>query len=79
MEVSSQLQSPAALHPRKEPPLPMGQECLEPVWTLWRREKSVASARNGTSALQPIAIRTKLIVTMILCFFGSYLASLSLS
>jgi hypothetical protein len=26
MEVSSQLHAPAALHPRKKPPVPIGQE-----------------------------------------------------
>jgi hypothetical protein len=38
LEVSSQLQGPAALPPRKEPPVPTGYEVgwtPEPVWTTW--------------------------------------------
>jgi hypothetical protein len=43
MEVSGQLHVPAALPLGKEPTVPTGQEAgwaPEPVWTLWRREKS---------------------------------------
>jgi hypothetical protein len=46
MDVSGQLHVPAALPPRKEPPVIMGWEtgwALKPVWTLWRR-KNLASA-----------------------------------
>jgi hypothetical protein len=35
--------------PGKEPPVPIGQEVgwvPKPIWTLWTREKSLASAGN---------------------------------
>jgi hypothetical protein len=38
MEVSGQLQAPAALPPGKELPIPTGQEAglaAEPLWTRW--------------------------------------------
>jgi hypothetical protein len=44
----------------KEPPVPVGYEAVwasEPVWTLSRTEKSFASDRNGTPAVQPVARR----------------------
>jgi hypothetical protein len=44
----------------KEPPVRTGQEARwtsEPVWTLLRREKSFALARNQTSAVRPVAHR----------------------
>jgi hypothetical protein len=62
LEVCGQLHAPAALPPGKEPPVPIGQEagCApEPVWTLWRREKS-CTAGNRTRAVQPVAIPTEL-------------------
>jgi hypothetical protein len=55
MKVSGQPQASAILPPRKEPPVPTGQEAVwapEPVWTLWREEKSLA-----LSGIEP-------------CFFG---------
>jgi hypothetical protein len=30
----------------------------EPFWTLWKREKSLASAGNQTAAVQPVARRS---------------------
>jgi hypothetical protein len=42
--MSVELHDPAALPPRKELPVPIGQESRwapEPVWTLWGREKAV--------------------------------------
>jgi hypothetical protein len=44
MEVSGQIHDPAALTPRKAPPVPVRQEAgrvPEAVWTLRRREKSL--------------------------------------
>jgi hypothetical protein len=49
--MSGQLRDLAALYPRRKPRL-VGQApgwAPEAVWTLWRREKSVARARNGTA------------------------------
>jgi hypothetical protein len=46
MEDSSQFHAPVILLPEKGPPKPIGQEgrwALEPVWTLWRREKKTLS------------------------------------
>jgi hypothetical protein len=43
VKVSGQLHAPAALPPRKEPPVPIGEEVgwtSEPVWMIWRRENS---------------------------------------
>jgi len=45
LDVSSQLQAPAALLPEKAPPEPNAQECdciSVTVWTSWRKEKSHA-------------------------------------
>jgi hypothetical protein len=49
MEVNGQLYTPASLSPRKESLVPIGYEAEwapEPVWTLWSREKSLASLVN---------------------------------
>jgi hypothetical protein len=49
MEVSGRYHSPAALHTGKESPVPVGKEtewAPEPVWTLWKREKSLDLAGN---------------------------------
>jgi len=52
MEVSGQLHAPAALPPRKEPPVSTGQEAVgwvaEPVWAWCQREKFPAPTRNQT-------------------------------
>jgi hypothetical protein len=48
--------------PGKEPPAPIGQGsglAPEPVWMLWKREKSL-SCREPNPALQPIAIPSEL-------------------
>jgi hypothetical protein len=49
VELSGQLHFPAACNQEKELPVPFEQEVRlapEPVWTLWSREKSLASAGN---------------------------------
>jgi hypothetical protein len=51
MEVSGHLHAPAAVLRRKSPLVPIGQEAVwasEPVWALWKREKSL------TPAVQPL-------------------------
>jgi hypothetical protein len=56
MEVSGQLHVFATLVPEKEPPISIkwGAEwTLEPVLTLWSKEKSLASDGNQTSIFQP--------------------------
>jgi hypothetical protein len=60
--VSVQLHAPAALPPRKEPLVPIGQEVgwtPEPVWTTWRRENSwpYQNSNSDPSADQPVASR----------------------
>jgi hypothetical protein len=60
--MSGQLHAPAALPLGKELSATIGQEAAwapEPVWTLWRGEKS-CTARNRTRAFQPVAIPSKL-------------------
>lgn len=45
MQLSGQLYTPASLSPGKIPPVPTEQEAMcapDPVWTLWRGDKSVA-------------------------------------
>jgi hypothetical protein len=59
MDVSGQLHAPAALPPGKVHPPPIGQEAgwaPEPVWTLWRREKSY-TCQEWNPAFQPVAHR----------------------
>jgi hypothetical protein len=60
MEVGCQLHAPAALVLGKEPLVPTGYEtglAVEPVKTLWIREKSVSFAGVRTPAVQPAAHR----------------------
>jgi hypothetical protein len=60
MEVSAQLYAPADLTPGKEPTVPIEYEAgwaPEPLWTLWSREKSLATAENRTQSVQPVARR----------------------
>jgi hypothetical protein len=61
-EVSGQLHAPAALHPGKEPPVPIGQEAgwvPEPVWTTWTRENSrtYRDSNSDPSVVLPVASR----------------------
>jgi hypothetical protein len=56
MEVSGQLDTPAALPLGKQIPVPTGHEDVwapELHWILWRREKSLYPAGNRTSDVQP--------------------------
>jgi hypothetical protein len=49
MEASGQFHMPTALSSVKEPSVPTGQEAAwapEPVWMLWRREKSLVPVGN---------------------------------
>jgi hypothetical protein len=62
LEVSGQLHAPAALPPRKEPPVPIGEEVgwtSEPVWKSWRRENSWPhrDSNSDFSVVQPVASR----------------------
>jgi hypothetical protein len=62
MEVSGQLHAPAALSL-----VPIGYEAgwaPEPIWTLWRGEKSY-TARNQTQAVQPVAMPTDLFRSLV--------------
>jgi hypothetical protein len=57
--VSGHLDAPAALPKWKSHTVPIGQEAVwapEPVWTLWRREKSYP-AENISRALQLVVHR----------------------
>jgi hypothetical protein len=63
METSAQLYTPAALPPRKEPPVPTGWgagRVPNPVLTYWRKEKIAffAPAGNRTLAVQPVVLKT---------------------
>jgi hypothetical protein len=50
--------TPQPLYPRGKSPLhPLNSWVLEIVWTLWSREKSLASIWNRTPAVQPLAHR----------------------
>jgi hypothetical protein len=69
MALSGQLHAPGALPPGKQPLVPIGSQAgwvSEPVCTLWRTEKTVASARNRTLAIQPVVHRYTTEVTQLL-------------
>jgi hypothetical protein len=56
--MSGQLHAPAALTPAEGALVRTAEEvgcASQPVWTLWRREKSLNPAGNRTPAVQPIA------------------------
>jgi hypothetical protein len=58
LEVSGQLHIPEVLLSGKGPPLPIGEEAAwapEPVWTLWSREESLASAGNRIQIPQSLS------------------------
>jgi hypothetical protein len=58
--LSGHLHAPVALPAGKEPPIPIGQEAgwaPETVWTLEKRKKCLALARNQTPAVQLVALR----------------------
>jgi hypothetical protein len=60
MEVSDQLQGPAALPPEKEPLVRIGQEAWWVpglVWMLWGKEKFLAAAGNRTAAIKSVVRR----------------------
>jgi hypothetical protein len=51
VEASGQLHALAALPPVKDRPVPTGQEAgwaPNPVWSLWRREQTLAPTVNRT-------------------------------
>jgi hypothetical protein len=55
--ILDQLHTWVTLIPGKEAAVPIGEVWWspEPVWTLWRKEKSLALAGNKTPAVQPVA------------------------
>jgi hypothetical protein len=60
--LNGQLHALAALPPRKEPLVAIGQEvkwALEPVWMTWRRENSwpYRDLNSDPSFIQPVASR----------------------
>jgi len=62
MEVSGQPYAPEALPPRKETPMPLGEEAgwtPETVWTRWRRKQIPASAGNRTPIVQPVGFQNE--------------------
>jgi hypothetical protein len=63
-----QLHALAALSPGKEPPAPIGYEAgwaPEPVWTLWREEKS-CTIENRTRVIKPVVRRYTLLIQLII-------------
>jgi hypothetical protein len=57
--VSGQLHALAALPPREEPPVRIGEEAVwvpEPVWTMWRREYPwlYRDSNSDRSLVQPV-------------------------
>jgi hypothetical protein len=65
MEMSGQLHDPAALPPRKEPQVPIGEKtewATEHVWTLWRREETYPCRELEPRPLSSLllAVATKL-------------------
>jgi hypothetical protein len=57
MELTGQLHALDDL-PGERAPVPIGHKGgwpPEPVWTLWRRDKSLTRAGNQTPAVQPVA------------------------
>jgi hypothetical protein len=76
MEVNGQIHAPAVLHPRREPPVPIGQEAgwaSEPVSsTLWRRE-NLTPAENQTPVIHPVArLYTELAIPTRVCYKGIF-------
>jgi hypothetical protein len=60
MGMSGQFRASTSLTSEKESPIPIVQEdgwALEPVWSLWRREKYLAFAGNWTPVVQLVARR----------------------
>jgi hypothetical protein len=60
MEVSGQLNAPAALLPGKQPLVPIGYYARwapEPVWTRWWREKFSAPSGLEPPTIQPVVQR----------------------
>jgi hypothetical protein len=58
--MNGQLHAPAALSPRKQLPVPIEQDAglaSESLWTLWSREKLIASVGNRTLAVQYVVRR----------------------
>jgi hypothetical protein len=59
MELGGHLHAQVALPTGKELPVPIGYEtgwAPEPIWTLWNKEKSLASPGNRTPAVQPVVL-----------------------
>jgi hypothetical protein len=59
MEMNDQLHAPGRFTLGEEQPIPIGQEASwapEPVWTLWRRQKSVTPTGNKTELLHRLSM-----------------------
>jgi hypothetical protein len=63
MEVSGQLQAPAALSPGQMPPVPTGEETRwapEMVWMRWRGEKNPSFSQESNLGRPARSLVTKL-------------------
>jgi hypothetical protein len=63
LEVRGQLHASAALSPKKKLPETIVYEAEwapEPIWTLWRRQKSLASAGIRAPVVKPVTMPVEL-------------------
>jgi len=80
MEVTGQLQVPAALLPGEEPSVPNEQEvgsALQPIWMRWRRAKNLCPWRESNSGHPARSIVTKLRTSVQINIFETFHVILS--